>query len=96
MFATNAESVNVWKETEKGVFVFDHTERIRKGTMGSAAIQKLNVGDRVAFKKLTADRYKVGTVIGVDKDDKTVAVRRFFRTYIVQSFEDIVKIGDIK
>lgn len=30
MFATNAESVNVWKEVEKGVYVFDHTERIRK------------------------------------------------------------------
>lgn len=32
MFATNAESVNVWKEAEKGLFVFDHTEHIRKGT----------------------------------------------------------------
>ena len=30
MFATNAESVNVWKEVEKGVYVYDHTESIRK------------------------------------------------------------------
>ena len=39
MFATNAESVNVWKETGKGVFVFDHTERIRKGTMERVIIR---------------------------------------------------------
>lgn len=30
MFATNAESVNVWKEAEKGVFVFDHKENLGK------------------------------------------------------------------
>lgn len=43
MFATSAESANVWKEAGKGVFVFDHTERIRKGTMERVIIRAYGV-----------------------------------------------------
>lgn len=31
MFATNAESVNVWKEVGKDTFAFSHKEHLGKG-----------------------------------------------------------------
>lgn len=64
MFATNAESVNVWKEAGKGVFAFDHTERIRKGTMERVIIRAyglpidkaIEIADMVGVSSLLKDQ----------------------------------------
>lgn len=50
----------------------------------------MEIGDKVVFRRFGRVFEKFGTIIGINEERQTIAVKRLFRVYIVSLLTDYV------